>query len=281
MPNTKFTLLLCLITLLNSALGVTNDQIVFLDGCTIDSGQKGECISTSSCSTQGGHSEAGHCPGAVDIQCCTYGSCTASGVKGECQPTSTCSGKSTAELCPGPANIQCCTTSGGGGGGCDPPSVNDKTIELIKGFEGFAPSPAPDPIGLPTVGYGHLCKTNGCKEVPYKFPLTKETATKLLHDDLKGFESCVYHDIKLSVRLNDNQYGALVSWAFNMGCGSVESSTLVKRLNNGENPDVVAEEELPKWNHAGGKVLPGLTRRRAAEVELFKTESGIVAHPAC
>jgi hypothetical protein len=95
MLNIKFILLVCLITLLNSALGVTNDQIVFLDSCTIDSGQKGECISTSACSTQGGHSEAGHCPGAADIQCCTYGSCTASGVKGECQPTSTCSGKST------------------------------------------------------------------------------------------------------------------------------------------------------------------------------------------
>jgi lysozyme len=63
--------------------------------------------------------------------------------------------------------------------------VTDKTIELIKGFEGFVPSPSPDPIGLPTVGYGHLCKTKGCAEVPYKFPLTEETATELLHDDLK------------------------------------------------------------------------------------------------
>jgi lysozyme len=56
---------------------------------------------------------------------------------------------------------------------------------------------------------------------------------------------------------------------------------LLKRLNNGENPDQVVEEELPKWNHAGGKVEPGLTRRRAAEVQLFKTASGVIAHPAC
>jgi lysozyme len=179
--------------------------------------------------------------------------------------------------------------------------VTEKTVDLIKGFEGFAPTPSPDPIHLPTVGYGHLCQTKGCGEVPYKFPLTEETATELLHDDLKvstlaivkgmegvlmvmsvqGFQNCVYDDIKLSVRLNDNQYGALVSWAFNVGCGNVESSTLLKRLNNGENPDQVVEEELPKWNHAGGKVEPGLTRRRAAEVQLFKTASGVIAHPAC
>jgi lysozyme len=98
---------------------------------------------------------------------------------------------------------------------------------------------------------------------------------------MQGFQNCVYDDIKLSVRLNDNQYGALVSWAFNVGCGNVESSTLLKRLNNGENPDQVVEEELPKWNHAGGKVEPGLTRRRAAEVQQFKTASGVIAHPAC
>lgn len=69
--------------------------------------------------------------------------------------------------------------------GCVGPDVNTATLNLIKEFEGFVPKPAPDPIGLPTVGYGHLCKTKGCKEVPYKFPLTKKTATKLLKQDLK------------------------------------------------------------------------------------------------
>lgn len=68
---------------------------------------------------------------------------------------------------------------------CVGPDVNAATIALIKEFEGFVKQPEPDPIGLPTVGYGHLCKTSGCGEVPYSFPLTEETATKLLHDDLK------------------------------------------------------------------------------------------------
>jgi lysozyme len=67
---------------------------------------------------------------------------------------------------------------------CTGPSVNAATIALIKEFEGFVASPAPDPIGLPTVGYGHLCQTSGCSEVPYGFPLTTSTASQLLARDL-------------------------------------------------------------------------------------------------
>lgn len=157
--------------------------------------------------------------------------------------------------------------------------MNAATISLIKEFEGFVARPEPDPIGLPTVGYGHLCQTTGCAEVPYPFPLTTTTASALLTSDLRTYQNCIARDIADSVRLNANQYGALVSWAFNVGCGNSESSTLVRRLNNGENPNTVAEEELPKWNKAGGQVLPGLVRRRAAEVTLFKTASSVIAHP--
>jgi len=71
----------------------------------------------------------------------------------------------------------------------------------------------------------------------------------------------------------------LVSWAFNVGCGNTGSSTLIKRLNKKENPNKVAAAELPKWNKSGGKVLAGLTRRRKAEVKLFKTKASGVAHP--
>ncbi|KAF8247180.1 glycoside hydrolase family 24 protein [Wilcoxina mikolae CBS 423.85] len=151
-----------------------------------------------------------------------------------------------------------------------PPTVNTSTTNLIKEFEGFVPSPSPDPIGLPTVGYGHRCRQANGAEVPYPFPLTKATATELLNADLKGFMKCVFENLNDSVTLNDNQYGALVSFAFNVGNGNFMSSTLVRRLNDGENPNVVAAEELPKWNKARGSVLAGLTRRRAAEVELFR-----------
>ncbi|KUJ19003.1 lysozyme-like protein [Mollisia scopiformis] len=248
------------------------------DTCTINSGQKGECILTSTCSSQGGTSQVGHCPGAADIQCCTYGSCTVNGEEGTCQPTGTCSGTKTAGHCPGPSDIQCCTSSKGG---CTAPSVNAATISLIKSFEGFVASPGSDPIGLPTVGYGHLCETKGCAEVPYPFPLTTTTASELLASDLKKFEQCVSEDIDSSIHLNANQYGALVSWAYNVGCDNVASSTLIKRLNAKDTPDTVASEELPKWDMAGGQVEPGLQRRRAAEVKLFETASGVAALPAC
>ncbi|KAF4618617.1 hypothetical protein D9613_009816 [Agrocybe pediades] len=161
-----------------------------------------------------------------------------------------------------------------------PTSVNSATLNLIKGAEGFVQSPAPDPIGLPTVGYGHLCKTKRCSEVPHPFPLTKSAASSLLESDLKTFISCVYNDIHPSVKLNDNQFGALVAWAFNVGCGNVAKSDVVSRLNKGENPDVVASEELPKWNKArNGSVLRGLVTRRADEVKLFKTASRAIVHP--
>jgi GH24 family phage-related lysozyme (muramidase) len=73
--------------------------------------------------------------------------------------------------------------------------------------------------------------------------------------------------------LSFNQYGALVSWSFNMGCGAAETSTLVRRLNEGEDVNTVLSEELPRWVYGGGVVLPGLVRRRNAEVALAKEPS--------
>jgi lysozyme len=84
-----------------------------------------------------------------------------------------------------------------------------------------------------------------------------------------------------AVVLNANQYGALVSWTFNVGPSNVESSTLLRRLNAGEAPNTVLAEELPKWNKAGGETLAGLTRRRAAEVALARTATSVGALPAC
>ncbi|KAK0560338.1 hypothetical protein OC844_003815 [Tilletia horrida] len=74
-----------------------------------NNGLVGECIATSSCSSQGGSSAAGFCPGAADIQCCTYGSCSS----GSCLPTLGCSGSTQAGLCPGDTEIQCCQNAPG------------------------------------------------------------------------------------------------------------------------------------------------------------------------
>lgn len=72
------------------------------------------------------------------------------------------------------------------------------------------------------------------------------------------------------VTLNKNQFGALVSWSFNVGCGAAEGSQLIKRLNKGEKPNTVISGELPKWVYAGKRKLPGLVRRRNAEIALAK-----------
>lgn len=99
--------------------------------------------------------------------------------------------------------------------------------------------------------------------------------------DTQTFEHCISDYLRTLVKLNDNQYGALCSWAFNVGCGNVRSSSLIKRLNEEGNPNTIVAQELPKWNKGSGKVLPGLLRRRAAEVRLFQTASGVAALPAC
>lgn len=82
------------------------------------------------------------------------------------------------------------------------------------------------------------------------------------------------------VTLNKNQYGALISWSFNVGCGAAKDSTLIKRLNKRENPKTVIPQELPKWVYAGGKKLQGLVRRRNAEIALSKKATSEKALPA-
>ena len=91
------------------------------------------------------------------------------------------------------------------------------------------------------------------------------------------FESCIKSYVK--VKLNDNQFGALVSWSFNVGCENAQMSTLVRELNAGQDPNNVAAQQLPQWDKAGGKVQPGLVKRRAAEVNLFNTASSTTAIP--
>ncbi|KFA70611.1 hypothetical protein S40285_04682 [Stachybotrys chlorohalonatus IBT 40285] len=161
---------------------------------------------------------------------------------------------------------------------CSPPTTNSATVSLIQEFEGWSSTIYLDPSGYPTVGYGHLCANSRCTDVPYPIPLSTANGNLLLQSDMLVARRCIAQDV--NVRLNANQYGALVSWAFNVGCGASGSSTLVRRLNAGENPNTVAAEELPRWVNSGGVQLPGLVRRRNAEVALFRTATSTGALPA-
>ena len=91
-------------------------------------------------------------------------------------------------------------------------------------------------------------------------------AERLLRLDLQRFEDSVSKSVK--VHLTDNEYAALCSFAFNVGCGAFESSTLLRRLNAGEEKGRVFNEELPRWCKANGQTLQGLLNRRNAEIAL-------------
>jgi lysozyme len=84
------------------------------------------------------------------------------------------------------------------------------------------------------------------------------------------------------VALNENQFGALISWTYNVGCGNMQSSTLVRRLVAGDDPNTVAQEELPQWRLSRGQISQVLVLRRQAEIGLFQTPSSVmVLPPAC
>ncbi|KAF3912628.1 Lysozyme [Dactylellina cionopaga] len=163
---------------------------------------------------------------------------------------------------------------------CIAPAVNQVTIDLVAEFEGFRANIYTDPAGLPTVGYGHLCQQSGCSEVPFPIPLSEGDGKRLLAQDLGAAQDCITLGTADPVTLNLNQYGALVSWAFNVGCGAARSSTLIERLNAGQNPGPVISSELPLWVNGGGVQLPGLVRRRAVEVDLANTPTSDPALPA-
>ena len=97
--------------------------------------------------------------------------------------------------------------------------------------------------------------------------ISQAQADAYLQSDLAKFSSCV--NTYITARLNPNQVGALISWSYNVGCGSLQTSTLRQRLNARQAPNTVAREELPKWVKAGGQTLPGLVRRRNAEIAFF------------
>ncbi|KAL4768633.1 lysozyme-like domain-containing protein [Aspergillus nidulans var. acristatus] len=162
---------------------------------------------------------------------------------------------------------------------CPGPDVNTATTDLMKSFESWEPDIYDDGYGNPTIGYGHLCSDWSCSDVAYDIPLSEEDGVKLFAEDIAVYQDGVVSALDSSVTLNDNQYGALVSWCYNVGAGAVAESTLAARLNAGEDPNTVAEEELIKWVYANGEVSEGLKRRRNAEIELFQTSSDGEALP--
>jgi lysozyme len=135
---------------------------------------------------------------------------------------------------------------------------------LIISHEGTESRVYLDPVGIPTVCTGHTA-TVSQKDVGKTF--SSEVCANLLRQDLRVAEAAVKKCT--TVPITQEQYDALVSFTFNVGGGAYCRSTLARRLNAGR--CTAAGDQFLRWNKAGGKVLPGLTRRRAEERTLFMT----------
>lgn len=146
-------------------------------------------------------------------------------------------------------------------------AVNDATIELIKEFEGFRADAYRDPVGILTIGYGTTASA-GVGIVPkLGMTITQDEAEVYLRRAVDKFAAKIRPGI--TVPINDNQFGAFVSLAYNIGPSAFLSSTALRKFNAGDLAG--AADAILLFNKAGGKVLNGLVRRREAERKLFLT----------
>lgn len=140
--------------------------------------------------------------------------------------------------------------------------LSQRGIDLIKQFEGYSSKAYPDPAtgGAPwTIGYG---TTKGVKS---GMIITAEQAEKMLRDDVAKFESGV--SSLITSPTTQGQFDAMVSLAYNIGLGNFGKSTLLKKHN--ARCYTCAADQFRVWNRANGKVMNGLTKRRAAEREVY------------
>ena len=144
--------------------------------------------------------------------------------------------------------------------------VSKKGIDLIKQFEGLRLNAYLDPIGIPTIGYGSILWPDG-KKIQLGQKVTAYQAEKMLQWEVDTKTVPVEFLLK-GVCVNQNQFDALVSFAYNLGIGALTKSTLLKKVKADRN-DPLIRNEFNKWVNAGGKKLPGLVRRRKAEADLY------------
>ena len=143
-------------------------------------------------------------------------------------------------------------------------SVSNKGVDLICEFEGKRLVAYDDGVGIWTIGFGTIKYPNGVR-VKKGDTCTLDQAKEYMRHDLIEFEHTVNSSVK--VPLNQNQFDALVSLAYNIGSNAFKSSTLVKKLNTGDYQG--AADQFNVWVNAGGKRMQGLVNRRDREKLLF------------
>jgi lysozyme len=138
--------------------------------------------------------------------------------------------------------------------------VTDTLLNLVKSFEGCRLEAYKDIVGVFTIGYG----CTGA-DIVEGLVWTQEQADSDLQNKLQILQQQILE--LLEVQLSQNQQDALTDFAYNLGIGALKSSFILKCINC--NNFDAAPGQFLKWNHAGGVVVPGLTRRRQAEADLF------------
>ena len=147
--------------------------------------------------------------------------------------------------------------------------VPQVAIDLSKRFEGFCRVPKSDPgraypyvcpAGFWTIGYGHLCDAK-------HLPITTDAGEAYLAADMADALKATLRYCPVLADEPDGRIAAIVDFTFNLGAGRLQASTLRRRVN--QRDWIAASQELRRWVYGGGKALPGLVIRRAAEISLL------------
>jgi len=144
--------------------------------------------------------------------------------------------------------------------------ISNECINLVKQFEGFFSKPYLCPAGVPTIGYGTILYPNGKKVTLQDKSISEDEAIEFMRFELNQKAKEV--DAMTTDKVNQYQFDALVSFAYNCGSGALKGSTLLKRVNTNVD-DLTIKDAFLMWVKADGKTLKGLVNRRTAEANLY------------
>lgn len=141
--------------------------------------------------------------------------------------------------------------------------ISERGLALVKEFEGCSLRAYRDIVGIWTVGFGHTGP-----DVTPNLAINDSEADRLLREDIQHAERCV-NRLLSGLQATQGEFDSLCSFVFNLGCDALRRSTLLAKYLDGDVDGAAAE--FDRWNRAGGRVVKGLVRRRAAEAELFRS----------
>ena len=144
--------------------------------------------------------------------------------------------------------------------------LSNDGLQLLKELEGFRSNPYKDGAGIPTIGYGSTYYKNGTRVSMNDVAISQFEATELLEDLLIHFVRVV--DCYTRDDIEQNEFDALVCFAYNVGDGAFKKSTLLKKVNEKAAPEEIKAQFL-KWVNVNGKPNAGLINRRIKEINLY------------